>query len=74
MLNKLQGYKTYIIAFCAVAASIGAGLEGTITPTEAIVGIIAALGLGSMKSALKKLEPQYEVVEVVVPDEEAKES
>lgn len=51
--EKLQGYKTYIIAAIAVLAAVLAWLNGDAGLFEALDTIMIALGLGTLRAGVK---------------------
>lgn len=56
MLDKINGYKTYlVVALAAVWAIVGVML-GYLTVEQAVTIVLAALGTGGLRSAMKKLE------------------
>lgn len=57
MISMLQGYKMYIVAACTIVWAIYGMSQGWIDPVTGQGLILAALGFGAAKSALKKLEP-----------------
>ncbi len=55
MFTWLQGYKTYIIAGGAILTALGAYLSGSISLTELISAIFAALTAMTLRSAISKV-------------------
>ena len=55
ILQFIQGKKTYLVVAASVALGTLAGLDIFVVPDE-IWAVLAALGLGSLRSAAKKIE------------------
>ena len=55
ILNFIQGKKTYVVVASAVVLGTLSGLDIFVVPEE-IWAVLAALGLGSLRSAAKKIE------------------
>ena len=53
--NKLDGYKTYIITIAAAVLGILEVAEVWAMPTAGWI-VLSALGLGSIRSAMKKMK------------------
>lgn len=51
----LQGKKAYIVMIAAIIGAICAYITGNMTLVQAIEAILAALGLGAMRSAVGKV-------------------
>ena len=54
MLDKLSGYKTYIVAAVTIAYAITSAWQGTIDQTTAMQMILGALGLGALRHGIAK--------------------
>lgn len=52
MLNFLQGWKTYILGVAAILAAIGGELSGTLSLTQMIEAIFAALGTMTLRHSI----------------------
>ncbi len=51
------GKKTYIVMFTAIIGAVGAYLTGDLNLIEAGTAVLAALGLGGLRDAIKKIIP-----------------
>ena len=56
IFQVIDGNKTYFTIIVAIVYAISAALYGAIDWNMAVQLILAALGLGGVRSALKKLE------------------
>ncbi|GAF69460.1 unnamed protein product [marine sediment metagenome] len=54
-MEWLQGKKTYLVVAAAVIAAIIGYLNGELTIVQGVGAILAALGLGSARSAIGKV-------------------
>ena len=55
ILQFIQGKKTYLVVAASVVLGTLSGLDIFVVPEE-IWAVLAALGLGSLRSAAKKIE------------------
>ncbi len=55
ILQFIQGKKTYLVVAASVVLGTLSGLDIFVVPDE-IWAVLAALGLGSLRSAAKKIE------------------
>ena len=56
MLDWLQGRKTYIIAFGAIATAVGAYANGALDLSGLVAAIFAALGAMTLKAGQSRIE------------------
>lgn len=52
-MDKLKGYKTYIVAAALVIFGITGVVTGQLTTEQAITIILNGLGLGALRNAIK---------------------
>lgn len=52
MLNRIDGYKTYIVATLAIAWAVGGMVAGLLPASEAINVILAAMGAAGLRHAI----------------------
>ena len=57
-MNKIQemlaGKKTYLVMIAGVTAALAGLATGELTMAEAISGVIASLGLGTLRAGISK--------------------
>lgn len=63
-LKNLKGYKTYIMVIATTCYALGGAVAGYLSWGVAIPLILGALGLGSLRDAFNKPEPESEDEEV----------
>lgn len=52
----IDGNKTYLVALGFIAAGVGGWLTGEMSLQEAVLFIMNGLGLGALRSGVKKVE------------------
>lgn len=55
MLRKVDGYKSYIVMCAAVIYAIYGVYSGALGTNDALEVVLAALGLGGLRSAITKI-------------------
>ncbi len=60
-LNKVKGYKTYIVMIATICYALGGMVAGLVTPAVGIPLILGALGLSALRNGLPKEEVKPEV-------------
>ena len=63
MIDWLKGKKTYFIVAGGIIAAVVAYLNDTISLSDAIEAILAALGLSTLKAGQNRIEAKAETIE-----------